>query len=251
MRCQEQWKALVEDHNKRFNAAGDTWKERKRTATAAALVQTDEKPVKLEIAESVKEPLITLDHGTFKLVIDADKALYLQSGKEDAVVPKNHVLMLGYGEYHTDSNCKKKTVLKWATNSPEYQAMFQKMGSDEDTLQSLDAFLTDLESSGVVEPHVAAHSLSYDNGGITVKPEKEICIFEMKKLAQNMECGVQNGLSHLIHEINWDEFALKELDLHGQDLHAAEIYGRERRAASRHFPTKTRIAADKCSHLAH
>ena len=47
----------MEDHNKRFNAAGDTWKEKKRTATAAGLAQTDEKPVKLEIAESMKEPL--------------------------------------------------------------------------------------------------------------------------------------------------------------------------------------------------
>ena len=169
----------MEDHNKRFNAAGDTWKERKRTATAAALAQTDEKPVKLEIAEAMKEPPIILDHGTFKLVIDADKALYPQGGKEDAVVPKNHVLMLGFGEYHTDGNCKKKTVLKWATNSPEYLAMFRQMGSDEETLQSLDAFLTGLESSGVVEPHVAAHTLSYDNGGITVKPEKETCVWSV------------------------------------------------------------------------
>ena len=185
---------LQTEHNKKFNKSGsETYKVKKRSIEAP-----DVQPTKIEPCADVTGTTVA-DNSDYMLVID-NESLYVKA-KQDAVVPATLPLVLGYGEYHADGK-EHRNSLQWKMDSVKYEAWFIK--DDSEGKMTLEDFLKQLENDKIVQPFIAAHELDYSNPGSVLCVSTEPCVFEIKKLAANMEVSSQNALSQLMKHIKFD-----------------------------------------------
>ena len=192
-RFSDDFAKLQAEHNQKFNNSGtETYKVKKRS------IETPEvQPTKIEPCADVTGTTVA-DNSDYTLIIDKE-ALYIKA-KQDAVVPVTVPLVLGFGEYHTDGK-EHKNSLVWKMDTMKYEAWFIK--DTTEGKMTLEEFLKQLENEKIVQPFIAAHELDYTNGSVACKPT-EPCVFEIKKLATNMEVTSQNGLSQLMKNIKLD-----------------------------------------------
>lgn len=194
-RFADEFAKLQMQHNQKFNKGGvETYKVKKRGIDAPEV-----QPTKIEPCEDVTGTVV-MENAEYTMIIE-NEALYIKA-KQDKVLPTTFPLVLAYGEYHTDGKEHKNSLL-WQMSDVKFEAWFIK--DERESKMTLETFLKKLEDEKIVQPFIAAHELSYKGDSVTVSPTEQ-CIFEVKKLAANMELTPQNALSHLLNKIKFDSW---------------------------------------------
>ncbi|CAJ1400371.1 unnamed protein product [Effrenium voratum] len=216
-RYKQDFDKLVALHNSQHNPSGQSFKEKKRTATVAQLDLDKEPKLQCPPVEKTKDdldkPLVVLPAtsiSNFEIVIDAKKQVFLLSNF-DGVVTHHRPLFLGWGEYRTAGEVEKREkakamMLPFKMDTPEYKAFFFHDSTTftpgyPEAVSSLADFLRFLEGKGVVKPSIACHALEVVAGATDKDCYKvnndKLCSFELKPVPPKSEVTYQNGGSLL------------------------------------------------------
>ena len=168
--CLPAFETLVADHNKAFNMSGTPFKGLKRTAPDAEASPAQLLPIQAaaETKDQLPKPLIEISTGSYDLIIDVQKRLWLLAKADTTVTDKRPVMLL-WGEYLKDAALQKRTdagnavLFPWEMSSEDSKAFWYfenaQWESFAEGLQPLKDFLKHLERYSVVTPAMACHDI--------------------------------------------------------------------------------------------
>ena len=178
----EQFKAIVDEHNKLHNPDGKPHAsaDRKRTASAAGLPGGPQ-DTGVEIPEDPSAPktvadLTAKDGPVSMITIRGQQFHFTKSGHlwingvSDDVLPRGLCIALVFGKFHVNEHVQAEknkpgaVCIDWHMTSESHEGTFscQKEGMNEkfpeDVTATLGEFLSYLAKNGVVEPHIECHT---------------------------------------------------------------------------------------------
>ena len=227
----EQFKAMVDDHNKLYNPDGrpHASADKKRSASVAGLPGRTQ-DIGLEIPEDPSAPksaeeLAAKDGPVSMITIRGQQLHFTKSGHlwingvSDDVLPRGLCIALIYGKFHVNEHVKEEksklgaVCLDWSMQSESHEGIFscQKEGMQEkfpdDVTATLADFLSYLAKNGVVEPHIECHKFSTTftkddkdevTGCAVTISNSEPCTFKVLKRAANVPPEFENLGSSLL-----------------------------------------------------
>ena len=227
----EQFKAMVDDHNKLYNPDGrpHASADKKRSASVAGLPGRTQ-DIGLEIPEDPSAPksaeeLAAKDGPVSMITIRGQQLHFTKSGHlwingvSDDVLPRGLCIALIYGKFHANEHAKEEksklgaVCLDWSMQSESHEGIFscQKEGMQEkfpdDVTATLADFLSYLAKNGVVEPHIECHKFSTTftkddkdevTGCAVTISNSEPCTFKVLKRAANVPPEFENLGSSLL-----------------------------------------------------